>query len=287
MAAAPPGVDAVSSAPTLDAFLKSTPQPVNSNTAWGAGYALELRGVVLEHASQAPRSLQVHLGPSEIGIACDRQVAGKLAGLVPTNHVADPWASIVGTAIHAWLADAFMANNVRHGDRWLVEFKVVPHPEHSGTGDLYDFRHQSVVDHKALGDTSMTKLKTKGPPIHYQVQLLLYALGFRKLGLPVGRIVLVAWPRTKSSLDTMYVWEKLITAEEDRLLTEVFDRLSVRKVYAAAIKAGQMRFRDVPAEPDDDTCFWCPFWRPETDQGTSDIGCPGPQRLRLTSVGHS
>jgi hypothetical protein len=53
----------------------------------------------LEHAARAPRTLQQHLGPSELGVECDRQVAGKMAALPATNHVVDPWPSMVGTRL--------------------------------------------------------------------------------------------------------------------------------------------------------------------------------------------
>ena len=38
---------------------------------------------------------------------CDRQVVSKMCGEPVTNHVADPWPSVVGTAVHAWLAEKF------------------------------------------------------------------------------------------------------------------------------------------------------------------------------------
>lgn len=87
------------------------PAPMNGNTPDAQKYAMELREIIRRHAAYQPRSLQKFLGPSELGSPCDRQVAGKMAGLPGTNHTADPWASIVGTAIHAYLADCFDAEN--------------------------------------------------------------------------------------------------------------------------------------------------------------------------------
>jgi hypothetical protein len=141
-------------------FMSAAPAPLNGSSPWASRYAAELRRVVVEHASRAPRSLQLHLGPSELGVTCDRQVAGKMAGLAPTNHVSDPWPSIVGTAVHAWLADAFTADNTRHGLlRWVAEQRVTPHPDHPGTADLYDAVELAVVDHKILGETSLAKVR--------------------------------------------------------------------------------------------------------------------------------
>jgi hypothetical protein len=73
-----------------------------------------------------------------------------MARVPATNHVVDPWPSIVGTAIHAWMADAFTAANERYGLRWVAEHRVTPHPDHPGTADLYDALEQAVVDHKGV-----------------------------------------------------------------------------------------------------------------------------------------
>lgn len=267
---------------TLSEFMASVPAaPMSGNTPWAARFANEVRRVVHEHAARAPRTLQVHLGPSELGAVCDRQVAAKLSGMPATNHVSDPWPSVVGTAVHAWLADAFAGDNERSGyARWLTEHRVTPWDGHSGTGDLYDLHEQSVDDHKVLGPTSMQKVRSPdGPPRHYVVQLLLYALGFRRLGLPVRRVALIAYPRTKSSLDDLYVWERPYTPADDELLAEVAEQTRVRKLWALAILGGQAVLGDVPATPSD-SCYFCPVYRPQAahDGGT---GCPGQLTQRV------
>lgn len=262
--------------PSPEDFMARTPALMNGNTQWAALYAQELRQVIVRHANEAPRNVQRHLGPSELGSLCDRQVAGKLAGLPATNHVVDPWASIVGTALHMWLEVAFTADNRRSGLRWLTERKVTPHPDHPGTADLYDGRKRAVVDWKNLGKSSMAKVKS-GPPIHYIVQLLLYGRGYRNLGLPVDRVVLAALPRTESTLDSMYVWERPHTPDDDALLAEVFSQTAVRKVFAEAIVGGVISLKDVPATPTSDGCYFCPFYRPEAAHNNplETMGCPG------------
>lgn len=266
-----------------DEFMR-TPQTrasVNGSSPWSQRYAAELKRVFLEHAANAPRTLQDHLGPSELGVECDRQVAGKLAALPSTNHIVDPWPSIVGTACHAWAADAFTADNIRHAmDRWKAERKVTPHPDHPGTADLWDALEQAVVDHKFLGPSSLNKIR-KGWPRHYLVQLLLYCLGYWLEGFPVKRAVLAAYPRTEATLSGMFVrdiafadangYPSLAVLE---LLDTVFDDTRRRKVQAQQILAGQLRFEDVPATPDDDTCYFCPFYRSEAAEDGGP-GCPG------------
>jgi hypothetical protein len=267
---------------TAAEFMARAPTPLNANTAWGARYAADLRRVVVEHARRAPRSLQVHLGPSELGHACDRQVVGKMAGVPATNHVVDPWPSIVGTAVHAWLADAFTAANERFGLRWVAEHRVTPHPDHPGTADLYDGAEQAVVDHKVLSESSMAKVRRQ-PPQHYVVQLLLYGRGYRLLGLPVHRVVLAAWPRTGSSVDGLYVWDHPITPDDDALIEEVFARTAIRARVAAQIRAGRIDIGAVPATPDPDSCFFCPLYRPQSARDGGP-GCPGAIQIGTAST---
>lgn len=267
-------------------FMATAPRALNGNTAWASRYAAEIRRVVHAAAEQAPRSLQVHLGPSEIGHLCDRQVAGKLAGLPRTNHVVDPWPSILGTAGHAWLAEAFLADNGRLGRiRWVPEARVVPIDGHSGTADLYDADEQAVDDHKILGESSMAKIRSAGgPPRHYVVQLLLYARGYRRLGLPVRRVVLLAYPRTAASLDGLYVWDRPHTPADDELLDEVVAQLDYRKKWAAALVTGAAQLMDVPADTADE-CHFCPFYRPQAARDGGS-GCPGAIQIGTTSTTH-
>lgn len=262
--------------PTIAEFFShaKTPQ-LNGSSEWASWYATELRRVVAQAAHHNPRSQQIHLGPSEIGVECDRQVVGKYAGIPETNHVVDPWPSFVGTAVHAALAEAFELDNTLTGIRWLAENRVTPHPEHAGTADLYDAKEQAVVDHKVLGESSLDKVKRpEGPPIKYKRQLWLYGLGFIRLGLPVKRVALAAYPRTKSTTAGLYVWESVWSAEVVNELTEVFQRNEQRKQQAQQIRDGHLRIEQIPKDLSDEECYFCPFYRPES-RHDNGAGCPG------------
>lgn len=271
---------AVIPAAEIAAFRRSAPTPLGGNTEWAQRQGAELRRVFHAHAAVAPRTLQRTLGPSELGVRCDRQVAGKMADLPVTNHVADPWPSIRGTALHSWAQVAFDAENERLGaTRWLTERKVAPfvtaHGDGPGTADLYDFWQFALIDWKFLGETSMAKVRSPhGPPIHYQIQMILYAQGYRNLGYRVDRVVLAAMPATAASLDGMYLWDHPHSVADDQLIAEVIDRTAYRRTWANAIIAGRAGLMDVPHLPDDNDCYFCPWYRPQAahDGGT---GCPG------------
>lgn len=253
---------------------RARPAPINGNTPWASAYAGELRRVAVEHAARAPRSVQQHLGPSELGHACDRQVVGKMAAVPATNHVHDPWASIMGTAGHAWMEGALASDNERNGLRWLSERKVKDPrlPGNPGTGDAYDGWEFCVDDWKFLGRTSLERLRRHGPPLKYRVQLKIYGAGFAALGLPVKRVVLVAFPRTESSLDKLYVWEQE-WRPDDPELQWVYQVTPAREAAAQLVASGQISINDIPATPSDGDCIWCPLYRPDAVAG--GVGCPG------------
>jgi hypothetical protein len=262
--------------------MSAAPASPNGSSPWAQRYAADLKRVITEHAARAPRTVQQHLGPSELGHPCDRSVAGKMAALPPTNHVSDPWPSIMGTAGHLWVAEAFEGDNLRQGTlRWITEQKVTPHPDHPGTADLYDADQRAVVDWKFLGKTTLPKIRN-GWPIHYKVQLLLYGYGYHLLGLPVDRVALVALPRTEASLTNMYVLEHpfavdgVILPEVMALLEKTFADTARRRAYADQIVRNEIGLMDVPAEPSDDNCWFCPSFRPEAARD-GGVGCPGPR----------
>jgi hypothetical protein len=276
----PNKLEMFASAPTVSPLYTQS-----GNTPWAQRYSQDLRDVVTRYAARLPRNLQRHLGPSELGHECDRQLVGKMAGVDfghgGGNQLHDPWASVVGTALHAFLEQAF-SWDAEHGlnpGRWLTEKRVTPDPAasqpHPGTADLYDAMYRTLADHKCQSEAIRLRLRRDGPPAHYLLQMLLYAVGYMHLGFPVERVALVSWPRTKSTLDDLYVWEKPLTAadlaEVERLLAKTADR----ERLAQWMTAGAIGFWDIPATPSADDCTWCPFFNPAAiGEGTAK-GCPG------------
>jgi hypothetical protein len=232
--------------------------------------AADLRGVITEAARRAPRSQQVALGPSEIGEPCARQLAYKLMHHPASNAESDPWPSIVGTAVHEWLASAFTAANTRLGRiRYLVEQSVTIRDGLSGTCDLYDADHARVIDHKVPGATSMTEQKKRGPRAGYRSQIHLYGLGFARMGLPVRDVALALYPRG-GLLSGLWIWSE--PYDETVALAALARHDAILEAASALDVSGHPdRYRMLPRETGHH-CTYCPFWSAGPDTGD---GCPG------------
>lgn len=265
---------------------RPVPTATTGNSPWAVAKARDLRDLVVRYSDRRPRSLQRHLGPSELGVACDRQVVGKLVGEPTTNHVTDPWPSFMGTAGHAEMEDVLAWENERLGfRRYMSEQRVQPPGPlagHPGTADCVDLVDAALLDWKFLGKSSMDKLKSPdGPPRKYRAQIWIYAVALMSMGYRVERAALVAWPRTSSSIDDLYVWEEPFGDVVVALLGEVITDTERRKAWAAQLgtydqwapAVAEGFLRQIPRAPDHTECFFCPFYRPNSRDG---VGCPGP-----------
>lgn len=117
----------------------------------------ELRDILIGYDASRPRSMQVRLGPSELGTPCQQQIARKLAG-APRRPVTEPqWAPFIGTAVHASMEDVVAYWNKELGrTRWLAEDELSVDPGMEGVepirghGDAFDLDTSMVVDWKGL-----------------------------------------------------------------------------------------------------------------------------------------
>src|SRR5690606_26817074 len=116
----------------------------------------------------------------------------------------------------------------------------------------------------------VTGVQTCALPIF---QLLLYGRGYRNLGLPVKRVVLVAYPRTRATLKELYVWERAYDSEADALVDSVLADTARRAQLAEEVRSGRRSlWTQVERDPSSGDCFFCPFYRPHVTDGP---GCPG------------
>lgn len=236
----------------------------------------EVRAVIRDADAHSHRSVQTALGPSEVWMDCTRRQAYRLAGWPTINFTADPWAAIVGTATHAWLADAFTrANKVLGRIRWVVEKRVIVRPGLSGVTDLYDTDCWDAIDHKVMGDNSMDKVRKSDGVLarvseQYRRQLHLYGLGWENLGIPPRRVVLMAYPR-----GGLLAGVRAVSEPYNRdLALEALDRMdrNAESVRILDVHNHPERFAAIPASPGH-ICTYCPFWNARAQHAGQ--GCRG------------
>ena len=181
---------------------------------------------VIEHAiNHDPRTLQVELGPSEIGVGCDRCLAHLLAGHAKTD-LDLPWLPTIGNAVHDWLETTFLQHLAATGsDRYLPEVTVnvgqLRGVDITGHSDLFDIHTGTTVDWKIVGQTTLKKVRS-GPTITYRNQVHLYGLGMERAGYDVRHVAIWFLPRTAMRLEAGKYW------------TEPYDRARAEAALARA-----------------------------------------------------
>jgi len=183
----------------------------------------DARRIIEAAMTNAPRSLQVRIGPSELGIECDRCLAHKLAGTPEKRDAA--WLPFIGTAVHAELESIFLRQEYTRADlglptRWLPEHRVtvgtVGGVEITGSTDLFDSETGTVMDWKVVGATTIKKAKAHGASLVYSRQAQLYAKGWADDGYQVNTTMILFLPRNSVSLADAYIW----SAPYDRSIAE-------------------------------------------------------------------
>lgn len=228
--------------------------------------ALREARTVIEHAIlNHPRSLQTRIGPSEIGTPCDHCLAAKLAGWEQVDERSVPWLPTVGTAVHAWIEEAFItAENNRNavhtgGLRYSTEAAVmvgtIAGQEIWGSTDLLDRLVGMTVDWKIVGPTTLKKAKA-GPSEVYRVQADLYAKGWNDAGVRVDHVAIAYLPRNAVSLNDAIWW----TAPHDRARAEAAleraNRLATNLTALASLGDAAVTawISSLPRDPD---CWDC------------------------------
>lgn len=167
--------------------------------------------LVIEHAVMSnPRTLQADLGPSEIGVGCDRCLAHMLAGHAKRDLTL-PWLPTIGNAVHDWLETVVLKHMGDTGSaRYLPEVTVTVGQlrgrDVTGHCDLYDIETGTVLDWKITGASTLKKVKASGPTDTYRRQAALYGRGLTLAGHDVRHVAIVFLPRNAISIDAGHVW---------------------------------------------------------------------------------
>jgi len=245
-----------------------------------------LLDTIAEAITNHPRSQQVRIGPSEIGVPCARRIGYKLLEQ-PERPGKPNWKATVGTAIHAWLEDVFDTQNLtfdaQHGhhgaERWLIETTVhvgdMGDTAITGSADLFDRVTGTVIDWKSVGPTQLKKYKAHGPGAQYETQAHLYGRGMVAAGMTVRNVMIVFLPRNGELADT-YIWH---APYDEQVALDALSRLSGIHLTTQAL--GPQALTSLPTA--DAYCTFCPFYK----AGSTDLteGCPGHPRQQHTSAG--
>lgn len=232
-----------------------------------------LRSIIIDNvktfAANAPRSLQKHIGPSQVGTPCERQLAYHLAGTEEARSFLDPWPSIVGTAVHAWLADCMDDHNRRliaagEEPRWHIERRVDVGLGLTGSSDCFDSITGTVIDWKILGNTQYSKYIKEGPSEVYRVQAHCYGLGYVRAGFKVERVAIGFFGRAKT-LNDLHMWSEPFD------MTIALKALKRMREVQEKVDAG-VKPLDIAANPGV-ACFFCPFKVPAAEENPCGY-CP-------------
>ena len=194
--------------------------------------ASEIFTIIADAITNQPRSLQRRIGPSELGIPCDRRIAYKLAGIPEVNDRGVAWKPFIGTAVHEMLADIMARAEVKGmedgmGQRWHIEEKVptglvVNDTDIDGSCDLYDGWTGSVWDWKIVTKNKIRETyRPHGPGEQYRVQAQNYGLGWTRRGYPVRTVGIIFFTRDGEFTDR-HVWhepfdEQVALASHERI----------------------------------------------------------------------
>ena len=174
----------------------------------------DIMSVIEGAIQQHPRSQQKRIGPSEIGIECDKRILNKLAGVEEPPRPA-AWKPAIGTAVHAQLEEWFnTAVEVSGHYRWVTEQRVncgaIGDQPLTGSCDLYDDWTGTVVDWKIIGPKQLANYRAQGPSQQYRVQAHTYGLGFARNqdGWSMPKTVAIMFLPRDGELGKAYFWSE-------------------------------------------------------------------------------
>lgn len=147
-----------------------------------------LKSALIENDNARERSQQKELGASSV-YGCRRQAWSIMRQMEKTNPDTESLGAIIGTAVHATLAEAMKQADV-FGDDFIVE-QGFSTPDLKGHCDLFIKSSGTVVDWKTTTKKNMSKF----PSEQQKMQVQLYGYLAEEAGYTVNTVALVAIPR--------------------------------------------------------------------------------------------
>lgn len=230
------------------------PANLNANT-YPTMVEADLLAAVEAGMANHPRTLQTAIGPSEIGVECDRALIHKLAmhEEPPSVHA---WKARVGTFAHAGLQQDLEVDNAKlDHPRWLLENRVHVGDINSqpvyGNCDVFDTWTETVGDWKTVGPTRLRTYKANGPGQQYRVQAHLYGRGWQQAGWNPSHVMIVFLPRN-GTLRERHVWSE---PYDETVAVEALARATGRAQLIATFGVDAALAMYQPCT--DDYCDWC------------------------------
>ncbi|PWH05217.1 hypothetical protein DEO23_14145 [Brachybacterium endophyticum] len=235
-----------------------------------------------------PRSMQKLIGPSEIGTDCTHCLAAKVAGWEETQRDT-AWLPMIGTAVHAALAEFFEADNRQslaagRRARWRPEHRVEVGsigPHHiSGTCDLYDTATGTVVDFKIVGAETLRTAKAAPKPV-YRTQVHLYGRGYENAGHTPERVMIAHLPRNAVSLTQAVIFEEPYDRTVALEALERANRVHANVTTLASISEAA-RDEWITSQPRADGCFSCrryPDWATQPSRLATELGLTNTRHM--------
>ncbi|WP_404285406.1 hypothetical protein [Glutamicibacter arilaitensis] len=216
---------------------------------WANALAAEYMDVVTKGMASHERSHQKLIGPSEIGVPCDRALLNKLAQTEEPDR-GPAWRPQVGTALHTQMEEWFG----KLAETWFVEDRVevgrIGSAVITGSTDLF-YRSGAVLDHKFVGPTRLRGYKGKGPGQQYRAQAHLYGRGWALDGFPVKIVMICFLPRDGELDDSFFWWEPY----DEQVALDALDRAN--KYWNLIELFGLEEAIKMFAPCEDQWCPWC------------------------------
>lgn len=240
-------------------------RPPTDRDGWTLSNSHWLLELVEAYDREDPRSLQRHIGPSEIGSPCDRKLALK-ALHAPQAPYRMAWRTRVGTAVHAWLAAAIEAKAPRGS--LLTELGLYldgeGDDEISGSADVIVLRSPDgsieVADWKVPGRTTMKAAKAGRIKVGYRKQGMIYGLMLEEtLGMSPTHVTIIFLPAAGEFHEAVVARRPYDRAEAVAAIERYKTIRDKAKRYGLA---GTLRRRPKVA---DDYCQSCPFMGTQAD----------------------
>ena len=210
---------------------------------------LLLKSALTENDKARERSMQKELGASSV-YGCKRQAWSIMRQIPKTNHDTESLAAIIGTAVHATLAEAMKRADV-FGDDFLIE-QGFSTPDLKGNCDLFIKSTGTVVDWK----TTTKKNASKFPTEQQRMQVQLYGYLIEEAGYTVNTVSLVAIMRDGQMKDTI-------------IHQEPYDRETALKGIEWIRDLQMTVYPPAPEKPKQFCQYFCEFYDP-----SGEIGCP-------------